>query len=222
MPTSGISDFTPIRNEIIKSALRKIGVVAQGENPTSTQYTESNYALNSMIQHWQTRGCFLWKVTESTLSLTAGVSKYIIVNDDILDIQNPYIVQNNNKWMLDKIPFEEYREISSFSRGIPSKYTIRVLLDVVEFYVYPPPVSNYICYYDRLNKLEDFVNATDFGDFKSTWNDALVYGLAYKICPEYGVPLQERTILKQEADELFREALAGSRQVGSIQFSIRR
>lgn len=222
MPTSGISDFTPIRNNIIKSALRKIGVVAQGEEPTPIQYAESNYALNSMIQHWQARGCFLWKVTEGTLSLSRGVSRYVIINDDILDIQNLHILQTGNKWMLDRIPFEEFREQNLFNFGIPSKYALKMLLDTVEIYVYPPPDSNYTCYYDRLNKLEDFVNATDFGDFKSIWNDALVYGLAYKICPEYGIPLQERAILKQEADELFREALAGSRQVGSIQFSIRR
>ena len=47
--TSGTTTFSITRDDIIKAALRKIGVVAQGETPTTDQITEAAFALNLMV-----------------------------------------------------------------------------------------------------------------------------------------------------------------------------
>ena len=40
MATSGTTNFSVSRDDLIKGALRKIGVVPQGETPTADQITE--------------------------------------------------------------------------------------------------------------------------------------------------------------------------------------
>jgi len=50
MATSGSYDFDLTRNEIITSALRKCGAVAQGESPSAEQISEGAEALNVIVK----------------------------------------------------------------------------------------------------------------------------------------------------------------------------
>ncbi len=53
MATSGSTDFSVSRDDIIKRALRIIGVLAQGETPTTNQTTEAAVALNGLVKAWE-------------------------------------------------------------------------------------------------------------------------------------------------------------------------
>ena len=45
MTTSNSTDFNVTRNELIHGALRILGVVGEGQTPTSQQYTDGAEAL---------------------------------------------------------------------------------------------------------------------------------------------------------------------------------
>lgn len=60
------------RMKIIKSALRKIGVVGQGESPTADQVAEAGEQLNAIIQHMPGSHQPLSKVQELVLNLSAS------------------------------------------------------------------------------------------------------------------------------------------------------
>jgi hypothetical protein len=62
MATSGSTDWQMTRNEIIDAALRRCGVLAQGENATASQLTEGIETLNRMVKSWQTFNIFLWTI----------------------------------------------------------------------------------------------------------------------------------------------------------------
>lgn len=52
MATSGSTNFSVSRNDIIKMAYQKIGVVAEGDSPNSNQYTEGSLLLNGIVKSW--------------------------------------------------------------------------------------------------------------------------------------------------------------------------
>ena len=63
---------------------------------------------------------------------------------------------------------------------------------------------------------DDFDAASDNPQFPIEWGQALIYGLADKLAPEYGLPLPERRALKMEAEFELEEALAYDTENSSV------
>ena len=76
MSTSGSTDFSINRDALISRALRLIGVVAQGETPTTDQVSEAALALNSLVKAWQADGMPLWAIKQRVVPLVSGQSTY--------------------------------------------------------------------------------------------------------------------------------------------------
>ena len=66
------------RNTIIEQALKMIGVIAEGENPTSDQISDAAIRLDWMVKEWQSTGVHLWSEEEATLFLVAGQASYTL------------------------------------------------------------------------------------------------------------------------------------------------
>lgn len=60
MATSGSTDYTVTRDQIIKRCLRILGVVEQGQDPTAAQTSEAARALNDLVKSWQKDETNLW------------------------------------------------------------------------------------------------------------------------------------------------------------------
>ncbi len=72
MATSGITTFNQTTNEIISSALRKLGVLGDGQVASGNQYTDSLDALNRLVKSLQAKGIFLWTREWINQALTAS------------------------------------------------------------------------------------------------------------------------------------------------------
>ena len=60
MALSASFDFTVTRDDIIQASMRKLGVLAEGQTPSTNQYTYASQALNVMLKAWQSDGMPLW------------------------------------------------------------------------------------------------------------------------------------------------------------------
>lgn len=67
MSTSGSSDFSITRNEILSEAFELGGIVRAGTALSSAQLTKGNRVLNAMVKNWQVAGIRMWTVTEAVL-----------------------------------------------------------------------------------------------------------------------------------------------------------
>ena len=65
---------------------------------------------------------------------------------------------------------------------------------------------------------DDMDAATNNPTFPQEWFEAIVYGLAVRLAPEYKLPLQERMIIKEEAQAMKDRANMSSRENASIVF----
>ncbi len=75
MSTSGVTSFNSTRNDLIKGALRLIGVLASGETPSASDISDCSEALNLMVKGWMPEA-HLWSQTQATLFLVAGQRQY--------------------------------------------------------------------------------------------------------------------------------------------------
>jgi len=76
MAVSGSYDYTRTEQQIIRAAMRKIGVLATGETPSSDDYEVCSEALNLLLKAWQNQGIGIWLNQECTLYLQKDTIEY--------------------------------------------------------------------------------------------------------------------------------------------------
>lgn len=90
MTTSGSYDFNLYCIEILESAARKVGALADNESLTNEQIKSFKIILNAMVKAWRSDNIFLWK--EEFLTLTMQTSS-VVLGDDGFDYE---CVRNHN------------------------------------------------------------------------------------------------------------------------------
>lgn len=78
MAVSGTYNFRTDRDQIIKGALRVIGVISTGETPGDSEIQEAAEALNLMVKTWVGEGIGLWLNQECILILQDDTIAYSI------------------------------------------------------------------------------------------------------------------------------------------------
>ena len=126
----------------------------------------------------------------------------------------PLISLTRSDWML--IPNK-----STNSTPVQFYYDPTTLNGMV--YVWPAPSTGttdvLVLDVDRqLDIMKD--NLNDF-DFPPAWLDTITYCLAYRISPEYGLPMAERMQLEKESQQLFMAMSTDDRDLGSVRFEVR-
>lgn len=229
MATSSSYDFTVTRDDIIKRALRLIGALAQGETPTANQTSEAAAALNGLVKAWQADGLPLWGLRQRSLSLVSGTSSYTISNPKALKIIQAW---NHNTTSNVDIPMriitkQEYNILGNkTSSGNPIQIYYDPQRDTGTLHVFPVPstteqASNVIQYVCQI-PFEDFDSSTDTPDFPQEWYDAITYGLATRLAPEYGLDSASRKLLWQEMTLIKQDALNFGLEEGSLFFQVDR
>lgn len=78
MATSGTATFSRNRDQIIKSALRKVNAFESGETPDSESINDASDALNAMVKHWQASGIHIWRTEEAILFPQLDQVRYVL------------------------------------------------------------------------------------------------------------------------------------------------
>lgn len=210
MATSGSTNFTLTRNQIVSAALRKVGAYDQGSSPTQEAINEGAEALNVMVKGWQTREVFLWATEWATKTFTSADLSFSPAADTLGIEKAFYRDSSGSDTHVDIIDFDEYNNIND------KNATGKILAIAYEpklspvIHVYQPVADlTDVLHYQRVRKLEDFDAAGDNPDFPEEWLEALIYGLAYRLSTEYGVEINSRMDLKTASAESFIVASNG-------------
>jgi hypothetical protein len=233
MATSGTTTYSTSRDAIIARALRLIGATSQGETPTATQISEAAISLNGLVKAWQADGMPLWAIKSTSIPLVSGVSAYNIGSGMTVDIPKPLKVlqaYNHNITSHVDVPMRiiTKQEYNMLGNKTSSGNPIQIYYDPQRTYgilnVFPVPstteqsANTLIIHYQR--PFEDFDASTDEPDFPQEWYDAVTYGLATRLAPEYGIPTNDRKVLWQEMTIIKQEALNFGLENGSLFFGI--
>lgn len=136
-----------------------------------------------------------------------------------LRIQSAGVIVDDIETPLSIISRQEYFDLptKTTSEGQPTQVYYDPQLGSGVLYVWPVPDAN--TYYLRITcerNLEDFTATADEPDFPIEWGEALCWGLACRLAPKYGVPMDKLAGIKMIADEHLQTALDFDRENVSI------
>lgn len=228
MSTSNITTFSMTSTQLVNAAARKLAVLGDGDAPTATQMANGVEAMNAMLKTFTTKGMPLWVMSEYAVTPTASRS-YTMGVGTAINIPAPVkvtqvILRDNISGSTIPMSVKSHYDFNllsgASSAGVPITYWYEPLNQTGVLHVWPSPdnytIANrsFVMTYQR--PFQDMVGPNDTLDFPQWWHEAIIYGLASRLAPEFGVPLQDRTTLKQEAKEFLDEALSFGTEEGSL------
>lgn len=214
--------FNMSSDQIVTAALRKLAVLGDGQSPSATQLSNGTQALNAMIKGFIAKGMPLWAVAEKSLSLTNSRT-ITLTTDAPLKVTQAILVDTtsgNTTPMNPKSHYDYNLLNGNAATGWPINYWYEPLNQTGVLHLWPTPDAYSIAncqvkiVYQR--PFADMVAGTDTLDFPQYWLEAVIYGLAYRLAPEYGIPLQDRQTYAQDAAAFLNEALSFGTEDGSF------
>lgn len=218
-------DFTLNRNGIIKAALRILGVLKAGSDPSKDEFDAASEALNVMVKSWQADGMGLWLNRDAILSLTPGTASYLLATDGLILVRPLEILEARYVGAdLTQVPVEivtrsEYVRIPvKTDQGPVAKVYYDPQLFAGVLYVWPTGV---LATDDLILTVKypilDLDASTDNAEFPVEWLRAIKYGLASELAPEYSdkVTPQQVNLIDARAVE-YKRVASGADTEGSI------
>ena len=219
------TNYSITRDEIILSALRKLGAVEPADTSSTIDeniVTNCAQALNLMVKQWMTEGIKLWTVQEITFPLvlsqtsyTVGPSGCNVTSDRPLRILQAWIrntvLNPDIDIPLNILSRQEYNMLGSkFSTGTANSIWLNPgpTSSTVKLFLTPDAtaVATYTVYMVVQKPITDISTASSVPDFPNEWMQALVWGLADQLALEYGLPVNHRQEVLMKAEK-YRELL---------------
>ena len=145
-------------------------------------------------------GAVAWALTTAYTS-----NNEFAVAADTLGISNVFMRDAGDDYDVDIVGFAKYAEIlDKAEQGRPYWLVFNRQVTPQVILHYHPDLTTYVLHYQRVRKLEDFDAGTDNWDGPVTWIPLLVKMLRYEMAGKFDVSMQERFVLKQEAEEEMR------------------
>ena len=214
------SNYSITRDQIIITALRKIGAVEPGDTSATIDaniVTNCAQALNLMVKQWMTEGIKLWTVTEYTLTPVASQTEYIIgpSGPDLVADKPLRLIQGVIRNIsvtpyvdtpLQIISKQEYMSLGSkFSTGIANSVYLNPGLTSTSVKLFLTPdtatATNYQIVLTCQKPINDISSSSSVPDFPNEWMQALVWGLADQLSLEFGLPINHRQEVMLRAEK---------------------
>ena len=216
MALTASTDYSIDRDPLIKSSLRLIGVGSIDEDPTQAEIDQATISLNIMLKASQADGLQLWQIRTKSLTPVESQYQYSLgisaPSGDVFGSRPMRIIDIYRRItatvidvVLIKMSREEYWNLSDKNiEGTPVNYYHDLQLTNTVLNIWPAPDATFaadstleILYQKPFDDVD--VGSTDSFEFPSEWYEAIKYGLAARLAPEYGIPRLERILLHQEA-----------------------
>jgi hypothetical protein len=200
---------TATAGDIIRKALQKIGVLADGETATASQMSDGFDALNAMLDSWGARGLLTSSIIGESFTLIPGKSAYTIGiggnwnTSKPFNITSAFIRDNMNlDYEVDVVTrdvFDSYGDkavASVASRPTvlyydPGQTQQAVQTGTVNLYPIPDATSSYTIFIDEEKALTEFTSLANNISFPPAYNRALIYNLALELSADYGRPVPQ-------------------------------
>jgi hypothetical protein len=209
MATSGSTDWSLNRDQVITSALRKLAVLPSGGTPTTAQTNDASDALNAIIKTYQADGMPLWKISSQTFTVVSGTSSYTVGPSLTVNCPKPLkIIQafytesggvNTPMNIYNRYDFNDLPQGTTYT-GTPINlyYQPNRVSGTIKLWPTPDDSTTTVTFHYQ-SPYEDMDAAANDFDFPSEWMQPLIYALAWSLAPEYGVPPTDRALLQKEA-----------------------
>ena len=230
MATSTTTLWSMSRDTIITAALRKIGVVGEGEVASATQISECTDDLNALLAEFQTLGMPLWKREEQAITLVSGQAEYTIGEGRAINTPFPFklsqanlaIAGSTSRMNMTILAHYDYNNLPVTTTGTPVQVAYQPYIDYGILSVWPVPNASvpagtaiHITYQRPFYK---FTAGTETLDCPQEWYNAVVFQLSHIKSDDYSLPLEDRRWYEKQAEKRLATALSAGTEDASIFF----
>ena len=201
--------------DIITEAMEIIGILEEGESPSTAATTSALRSLNNIIKMWSV-DYIIYAQGEYTLDLAADDADYALGVSNVGYIPQKVLnatlinTSTNDEQPINELTQEEWYALSNKTTGGPPTqfYQKRNAVGVdLDLYVWPVPENTtYDLKLWLQYPLRDVDAGTDDVYFTQEWYLALTFGLAHILGWKYGIQPSERDRLEGLADKYREEA----------------
>lgn len=208
---------------LINAAFRLIGQFNDDTPPPQTDLNNAAQALNLMIKYWMSKNYPLWCVTDLSFTVvqgqiqyligpgspTAGLQAYRVLRIPMARIQYVQSGPFPLEVPLIQLSRQEYDQMGQKSaQGTPNSYYYDPQLNngILNLYLAPDSIPNIVILTCQ-RPLADVINSTDSFDFPIEWTNALKWGLAEQLIPEYFVPEAVAARVERNANRYLEDML---------------
>lgn len=192
-------------NDLAKAIMRKIGVLAIGEEPAAADVTDILAEVNRMISSWANEKLMIYTETEDSLSLVAGTATYTWGSGGDLSttkpvwIDNAWVRQTNTDYPLKIISSTEYARTTekTLQTSIPCELYVTYGHPTHTLRLYPVPSVVATLYLLSKKPLSAITQAGTI-TLPPGYEDALVYNGAARLYSDFGKQLDPVVVQRAE------------------------
>ena len=180
----------------IYAALRLIGQLAEGEQPSADTAQDALTALNQMIDSWNTEELSIFSTQDQVFTWPAGaISKTLgptgdfVGNRPVLLDDATYFKVNNVSYGIKMINQQMYDGIAvkTVTSTYPQVMFTNMTFPNIEMYVYPVPIKDLEFHFISFEELTQPASLSTTMAFPPGYLRAFKYNLACEIANEFGV-----------------------------------
>lgn len=183
--------------DLIKTAMRKKGILAEGETPTGQQATDGLQALNDVLETWSTQSYAVWGGLPEVFSTVAGQAIYSIGPNGNWNTDRPvsisflYATVQGVDFEATEWTYEEYMRVGvkASASQIPERFAFINDAPLARIALYPTPSEAVPITIDTPRLLTQIPNIATIMTLPPGYARALQYAVAEEIGDEYGSPI---------------------------------
>jgi hypothetical protein len=185
--------------QIIDSALRKIGVLAEGETSEYQASADALECLNDLVDQWAAEDLFIYAIVNTTWTIVANQPSYTVGTGGNVNIARPVYVQHVN--YIDtapapdlELPLQELTDDmwaaipqKALTNPQPTAYYFLPSFPLATLYLWPIPTSSTLqgSIYAK-TAITEFSALTDTFTLPPAYRRMIRSNLALELAPEYG------------------------------------
>ena len=154
--------------KIIKAALRRIGVVASGQEPSPAEYKDGLEDLNMLISSLSAKGIIIPSRVKETFPLVVGTAEYSIGDGGDFDTTRPDRIldiflrdSSGQDYYMDMFALKEYNAVwSKTSGGRPERMAFLPSYPLARVFFDRTPQAAYTLHLDSDKPLTELISKT--------------------------------------------------------------
>lgn len=180
--------------DIIKRALRLIGVIAKNEPADAADAADGLSALNSLVQSFGNEPLLIFSPTTQNIAIPAGQSSFTIgptgatvAARPIRVLNTSYVVLNGVSYQLEQLTDWDYAQLTlkDLQTGIPCAMYVDNSMPDTLIRLYPIPSIDMTLVLATNSRISNFPTLTTEVVLPDGYDRMLAYCLAVDIAPEY-------------------------------------
>jgi hypothetical protein len=196
--------------DMVTQAVREIGVLASGENPTSEELTDGILRLNSMLKAYAAKGLNLWRDTDGAVDFAPGVSVMPLPGAISVGTAKVMLTGGDERLLALWSRDDMVALPNVTTRGVPVAYAILTATGGLSMQLYPVPDEATTIRYSYGRITDAVMQPSDPVDVPQMFQEAVWTMLAVRLAPMFGKARTDAAtvqVVAQRAAEMERDML---------------